>query len=355
MSGEGFFTMSADLTTNTDNDLSTDGSTMTSSSSRGAGFYFQYAVIVIGIVGVAANALILYAMVASKEHKKQLLIFNQNLFDLCSSLLLIIVYTVKVCNVYLTGTLGYWLCMIIFSDSFLWASINGSTINLLSITIERYIKMVHPSWSKKLLQKCVKCSAAVFAWIAGFVYDFALVFPTSAVIDGVCYGYLIWKNKRAALVHGVWNFVSFFVFVIFIFIFCYGKILLVIRRQVRVMAGHGGHGSRTCQSNQIQSNIIKTMVLVSAFYVILWTPSFVFYLVAHIKPGLTINDTAYYVSMFLAFLYISANPFIYAAKFTPIRRVLVGLVPWKKSQQVHEFVEMSASGTMTTRTTYQRN
>jgi len=35
--------------------------------------------------------------------------------------------------------------------------------------------------------------------------------------------------------------------------------------------------------------------------------------------------------MFLAFLYISTNPFIYAVKFNPVRRVLVGLIPWKKS------------------------
>jgi len=45
------------------------GSTMTSSTSRGVDFYFQYAVVVIGVVGTAANALILYAMVASGQHK----------------------------------------------------------------------------------------------------------------------------------------------------------------------------------------------------------------------------------------------------------------------------------------------
>jgi len=41
------------------------------SSSRGIEFYFQCAVVVIGVVGTAANALILYALVASKQHKKQ--------------------------------------------------------------------------------------------------------------------------------------------------------------------------------------------------------------------------------------------------------------------------------------------
>jgi len=348
--------MSAAFTIATDDVQTATGSTMTSSSSSsGAGYYFGYAVVVIGVVGTAANALILYAMVASKEHKKQLLIFNQNVFDFCSSLLLVIIYAVKLCNIYLTGKPGFWLCIMILSDNLLWGSINGSTINLLSITIERYIKVVHSSWSKKLLRKWVKCSAAAFAWTAGIVYNMVLVFPTSAVIDGVCYGFLVWKNETAALIHGVWNFISFFVVVIFIFVFCYGKILVVIRRQARVMAGHGGPaGSSTSQtpSSQVQSNVIKTMILVSAFYVISWSTSYIFYLLGHIRSDLTIHDTTYHVSMFLAFFYISANPFIYAIKFHPVRRVLVRLIPWKTSEYACESVGMSALSTATT--IYQR-
>jgi len=242
--------------------------------------------------------------------------------------------------------------------NFIWASIIGSSINLLSITIERYIKVVHSNWSKKLLRKCMKCAAAAFAWTAGVVYNMILVFPTSAVIDGVCHGYLIWNSEMAALIHGIWNFISFYIIVIFIFVYCYGKILVVIRRQARVMAGHRGPGpstSENTQSSQIQSNVIKTMILVSALYVVLWTPSFVFYLIAHIKPDLTINDTVYYVSMFLAFLYISTNPFIYAVKFNPVRHVLVRLIPWKRSQEANETCEMPVSGTISTHTASQRN
>jgi len=100
------------MTEDIDDVQTTGGSTVTTSSSHGPGFYFQYAVLMIGIVGTTANALILYAMVASKQHKKQLLIFNQNAFDLCSCLLLVVIFTMKICNIHLTGTLGYWLCMI---------------------------------------------------------------------------------------------------------------------------------------------------------------------------------------------------------------------------------------------------
>jgi len=51
---------------------------VTSSSSRGAALYFECAVLFIGVVGTAANGLVLYALVASKQHKKHVLIVNQN-------------------------------------------------------------------------------------------------------------------------------------------------------------------------------------------------------------------------------------------------------------------------------------
>jgi len=91
MSEENFSTTShlhvVSTTSEIDQVQTAAGSGMTSSS-RGAEFYFQCAVVIIGVVGAAANALIVYAMIASDQHKKQLLIFNQNIFDLCSCLLL---------------------------------------------------------------------------------------------------------------------------------------------------------------------------------------------------------------------------------------------------------------------------
>jgi len=72
----------SDATTTTEGTTITGGNTMTSSSSPGTEFYFYLAVVVIGVIGTAANALILYALVASEQHKKHVLIVNQNALDL---------------------------------------------------------------------------------------------------------------------------------------------------------------------------------------------------------------------------------------------------------------------------------
>jgi len=126
---------------------------------------FESAMLVIGLVGTVANSLILYGLVASKQHKKHVLIFNQNALDLFSSIFMTISSAVRLCNIRLTGSLGYWLCTILLSDALSWCGMTGSTINLASITVERYLKVVHPVWSKKKLRSWMIYSEAAFAWI----------------------------------------------------------------------------------------------------------------------------------------------------------------------------------------------
>ena len=47
-------------------------------------------------------------------------------------------------------------------------------------------------------------------------------------------------------------------------------------------------------------------------------------------PGLSYTEGGYYTVMFIAFTYTCANPFIYATKFHPVRKILVKLIPCKK-------------------------
>jgi len=312
----------------------TFGTTMTPSSASVADFIFHCAVIIIGIGGAAANALVLYAMIVSKQHKKQLLIFNQNVFDLCSCLFLVLIYILKLCSIHLTGTLGYWLCTMLLSESLLWWSVNGSVINLLSIATERYLKVVHSSLSKRVLRKWVIYSAMACPWIISTIFNMAVVLSTTRVIDGVCYAYRFWESRLASAVYGTWHFVSFFVIVLIGFIYCYGRILAVICRQANVMAAHSGSGSSASQahSHQAKVNVTKTMILVCAFYVLSNLPDRIYYLLMILDVmNLTLSQSSYYLIVFISFLYICTNPFIYATKFDPVRRVLLCLIVCQKS------------------------
>jgi len=191
------------------------------------------AVLVIGVVGTATNALILYALVASKQHKKHVLILHQNVLELFTSFFMVIIYSLKLCNIYLTRSVGYWLCKLLLSESLIWCGTLASVINLAAITVERYLKVVHAAWSKTKLRNWMIYTAMAFAWILSFIVDIVAVFPTHTVIDGACYSSAIWYNETAKSIYYIYNFVSFYVIILFIFIFCYWRILIVIHRQAK--------------------------------------------------------------------------------------------------------------------------
>jgi len=92
---------------------------------------------------------------------------------------------------------------------------------------------------------CWLGTETAFAWIGAGAYIVTLVFSTTALIKGRCAPYSIFENKAAKFFHYIWYFLSFYVTILFIFIFCYGRILIVIRRQAKVMASHNAPQNRS--------------------------------------------------------------------------------------------------------------
>jgi len=339
MSTEQDFTLEDPTETTSVEIAHTTGSTVTSSS-RGAGFYFHCAYFVVGIVGAAVNGLVLYAMIASKQHKKHVLIFNQNVFDLVNCLFVIVRFSVILGNVYLSGTSGYLLCLTILSGAGSSVAYSGSQINLAAISIERYLKVVHHTWAKKNLRDWMIYSAIVFAWISGIAIAAAVIIPTTAVVYGVCYT-SFFSSTAGRKIYAFWDFLSFYAIIFLIFIFCYGRILMVIRRQAKVMAAHGTGGSNTAQdqSNKIQTSVIKTMILVSGLYAVTWAPLYIYDLHLNVHSELMMDEKGLYAVLAIAYLYVCINPFIYVTKFNPVKRVLLGLIPCKKNTQPPESVD----------------
>jgi len=211
--------------------------------------YIRYVVIGIGIFGIAANAVVLYALFVhnARETKKRTvnwLIINQNLLDLCCCVTIVISLSVQVSNIYLTGALGCVLCAVFINGNATMSLLNASVISLVTITVERYLKVVYPFWSKKNLKRWMIRSAIVFSWIAGILSIAPVAFLTSFVAEGSCVIFeQYWKDVEIRVGYGLWNVASFFVIPLILFVYCYGHMVVVMRKQMRVMAGHNVEGS----------------------------------------------------------------------------------------------------------------
>ena len=85
------------------------------------------------------------------------------------------------------------------------------------------------------------------------------------------------------------------------------------------------------------------MSIVTVFFVVSFTPLNVhLFLVINDAEKFAFLQGAYYAVLFIAFLYICTNPFIYAVKFDPVKRVLLRLIPCKKnSLQTVENIEIT--------------
>ena len=319
--------------------MTTAGGVMTSSSSRDTvKFYFKCSLVMIAVLGMAANGLVLYALVASRQHKKHVLIVNQNALDCLSCLLLVITYSLQLSSPRLTDDAAgsYVLCTLLLSEALSSSAILASIINLACVTVERYLRVVHATWSKTKLRQWMIYTAMLLTWVSALTYSLALVFPTTVVTDGVCYAYTVWKNPESSIVWMTWNFILFYVIILFIFIFCYWRIVRVIRRQAAVMAGHSADAAAAAGQlhslHQTQTNVIKTMILVSTFYAVSWLPNYIFVLFLNLnRSSRVLPDSGYYASVLIALVYICTNPFIYATKFDPVKQVLLRIMPCRKT------------------------
>jgi len=142
----------------------------------------------------------------------------------------------------------------------------------------------------------------------------------------------------------IWYLLSFYIGLFLLFLFCYGRILITIRRQANVMASHtgpGGTNTTKTHSKQLQRKIIKTMILVSLLYVVLWSPAYIFNLLMNIYSKLTIREVGFHIIVVIGFFYNTINPFIYATNFDPVKRILLSLIPWKRNVQPIDSVEMA--------------
>src|SRR5688572_17707256 len=114
-------------------------------------FLFEASVIVIGIIGGIANVLMLLILAQSKARKNEMaIVFNQMTLDFLCCLQLIISYVVKILDIdYSFTIIGRALCKTLTSEAVLWHFLGCSTANLVVLTLERYVKIVHAVFHKK--------------------------------------------------------------------------------------------------------------------------------------------------------------------------------------------------------------
>ena len=115
-------------------------------------------------------------------------------------------------------------------------------------------------------------------------------------------------------------FVEFLIPLI-ILIYCYGRILWIIR--ARIGSNMGSEDAQRAKFELDRSNLIKTLFIVAFFFVICFLGNEVYYLFYGLGFEVNPNTGYYKFTVGMYFLNCTINPFIYLVNYKDFQKALI--------------------------------
>ena len=195
---------------------------------------FKASIIVIGIIGGIANLLMVLILEQSKARKYEMsIVFNQMILDFICCLLLVISYVFKILDIDYSIIIGRALCKVLTSEGMIWYFLSCSTANLVILTIERYVKIVHAIFHKKHFRHWMYFVAIAFTWVNfDLVLTAVFTFLSNDVSDGQCVTLAKVPTSINIRAYAIYRFLISFIVPLVVFVFCYSRILQVTHKRI---------------------------------------------------------------------------------------------------------------------------
>ncbi|KAK2184306.1 hypothetical protein NP493_272g03050 [Ridgeia piscesae] len=283
----------------------------------------------IGSVGILGNLLVIVVILnfrAMRSKNVNVLVLNQSFVDMLASVLVVAETHIDT-STYLAGVWGELVCRFWLNTVPLWSLLMASTINILVITLERYVAVVHPLGYRNYNEHAKRRLTAVAmasAWVAGFAFNMATTSSTSAVRQHRCYSMVFFASDTWKKVAGVAAFLFEFLIPLAICVVCYARIVHTLGQKVAPQTGpivasaslqsQGSTVSRQTKAKMIR-NVHKTFGIVVVCAIVLNTGNHCLFLAFNFGYPLDFTGALYHVSVIGAFANCCVNPFIYALKY----------------------------------------
>jgi len=85
-----------------------------------------------------------------------------------------------------TGVLRHLVCLLLDNDAVTASAIYGSVYGLVVITVERYVKIVHPVAHRNHYRHWMTYVGVATPWLIGLVTSFVPSLTTAKFVDGTC-------------------------------------------------------------------------------------------------------------------------------------------------------------------------
>jgi 7 transmembrane receptor (rhodopsin family) len=318
------------------------------------------------VTGTAANGFLLFVLFYHKllgKNTTNKFICNQTILDgfSCVGLTVYVTFQWTVGRGALPNGAGGWLgCFVVNGLIGVYFPAYASHFSLVVITIERYAMVVHPLAHRNYFRPWMVAVGLIAPWIDGFVVYLLPLFLTSRLNGDRCFLFTYWATSNAPKLYFLFVLLWQFTIPVLIIVFCYIRIIAVVRRQTSVVgpaaaatsAGNrknhravanpvtknmksAASASTTTGSSAITDNeqvtskterkIIRTMITVIIVFVVCWLPLEFFEVVYTFRPLRQLLPLLNVFNM-VAYISLVVNPIVYGAHFDVIRRLFKDIV-----------------------------
>ncbi|XP_022101649.1 tachykinin-like peptides receptor 86C [Acanthaster planci] len=289
----------------------------------------------IAALGITGNSLAIYvlaSMVISRRGNTNILLVNQSLIDLVTSMFLVLCYLVP--GQRPPAATPFWrafVCYVWNSKYLFWAMTVTSIFNLLLLTFERYFATLHPiryhnsrclAWPKSLL-------LAMLPWVLGYLLPIYKLMGHYLDDRGRCH-LRHFQSLPVKITYSVLILVLDYILPLTLMVIAYVRIC-------RALWATTITGSPPTEQTPIlpkgelrnhpaRRNVIKTLVTVCGVFSLLWLPNQLAYFYYNIED-VHLNEDFFAFSISFAFLNMCVNPFIYTFQYHQFREGLGRAIP----------------------------
>ncbi|XP_022109157.1 alpha-1A adrenergic receptor-like [Acanthaster planci] len=302
----------------------------------------------LGVIGLIGNSIVVSVIFKVKfmHTLTNALICNQAVVDLLGSLFLILTSNIAVSGP-LLGTSGYHIvCHLWLSKFFVWSCFTASTVNLVSLTCERYVAIVYPFKYVTLYTRKSVAGMVVVTWLMGLILGVAYAAAGMTFENGQCSST---TSVGAQALNIILVVVQFFIPAI-LMVFLYSHMTVTLKRSAERIAAiaptvsanlaqedrdsSGATRSENAEQSLLRArrNVFKTLLLVFVTFLVCWMPAEVMFTMFNF--GIDLSGVMHVVSVSLVATNSCVNPFIYALKYTPFQRGFLSLIGRKVQAEV---------------------
>ena len=292
------------------------GSSLVSTTSTSSNMAVVY--VVLGAVGMVGNLLVAYVLLSTPALRTTITntyIISQSVLDALASMSIMWSARIDSTDLPFTGLAAEVYCRVWLSKLPLWGLMLASTYNLVVLTIERYLNVVHPIWHKTHFSLRVAYTSIALVAVSALFIQCINFIPTCGVVDGVCRLYYNWPSQTARQVYGCSVVFMRFFIPLFVFLYTYSRIAYVIHKKVKQRQNQAGQEGVTDRWSRGRRNAIKTMALVSLAYVLCMATNQIYYFMFSLGYPPDYTSDFYHSTVALVYLNSTINPFIYVLKY----------------------------------------